>query len=370
MTSRERLFASLRGESTDHVPVWLLFPHDRLGCYADVRNLAAYAPVCERIPQHAITLNRRSLGVPLYGPEVVSRREERGNGVVRDWLEGPGGVKLFSERGPGYKKALLETDEDLEAWATLPFLTDETEVRKAMQGSCEGYMAEKRAFPEELGAMMLALGEPVCPVYYNSNLESYAIWSLTHNETVKGVLNRLMERERWTYQFCLEREMAEVYFFVGSELASPPLLRRETFQEWVVPYCKELIGMVRGAGAFAIQHYHGQIREILDGFADMAPDALHTIEAPPVGNCTHTQAYEALGNNMTLIGNIQYDEFRSRTPDEMRAAVRDVLNECRGKRLILSPSAGPFDALPPQRLIENYVAFMDEAWRWGEWKIG
>jgi hypothetical protein len=71
-----------------------------------------------------------------------------------------------------------------------------------------------------------------------------------------------------------------------------------------VPYAKELIALVRGHGKFAIQHYHGQIRELLDDFAEMAPDGLHTIEAPPVGNCTLEQAYAALGDRITLLGEL------------------------------------------------------------------
>jgi hypothetical protein len=96
----------------------------------------------------------------------------------------------------------------------------------------------------------------------------------------------------------------------------------------------------------------------------MGPDGLHTIEAPPIGNCTFTQAYAAVGNRITLIGNIQYDDFRALDGAGMAQAVRDVLAECRGRRLILSPSAGPFDENPPPRLIENYLTFMETAWNW------
>lgn len=370
MTSRERLFAALCGQSTDHVPVWLLFPYHRLGCYVDVRTLPAYRPVVELAERQAITLNRRIYhNLPLYTPDVTITREDRGNGVIRTTLEGPGNVRLYSEYGPGYKKPLLDRDEDLEAWATLPFLTDPAAIHPLLETHLDAYRTECREFPADIGAMMLALGEPIGPVYGQSNLESYAIWSLTHNDLILSILDRLMQRYRAIYQWCLERRLAEVYFLVGSELASPPLLSKTTFQQWIIPYARELISMVRSAGAFAIQHYHGQILEILDGFVEMNPHALHTIEAPPVGNCTFTQAFDATHDKITLIGNIQYDEFRSRTPGEMRQAVRDVLDECRGRPLILSPSAGPFDADPPPRLIENYLAFMDEAWRYGEWKI-
>ena len=94
-------------------------------------------------------------------------------------------------------------------------------------------------------------------------------------------------------------------------------------------------------------------------FLDMAPDGLHTIEAPPVGNCTLDEAFTLTQNRITLIGNIQYDEFRRLTPPQMRAAVHDVIREAAGRRLILSPTAGPFDPAPPGSLIANYLAFLD-----------
>ena len=90
----------------------------------------------------------------------------------------------------------------------------------------------------------------------------------------------------------------------------------------------------------------------------MAPDALHTIEAPPVGNCTFTQAFEAVNDNITLIGNIQYEDFRSFTKEQMIEAVTKVLDECKDKRLILSPSAGPFLEPLPKQMIDNYITFM------------
>jgi uroporphyrinogen-III decarboxylase len=164
------------------------------------------------------------------------------------------------------------------------------------------------------------------------------------------------------YRYFLERNLADVYFMVGSELASPPLVSRKTFQRWILPYATELIEMIHNHGAKVIQHYHGMIKQILPDFVSMAPDALHTIEAPPVGNCTFTEAYQIVGDKIVLIGNIQYDNFRSDTPAQMAEAVRAVLNECKGKRLILSPSAGPYEPAISERIQANYLTFMKTAW--------
>jgi len=367
MTPRERLFAALEGRETDRVPVWLLFPYHATPYYADVRTRPSYREVFEASQRYAFTLNRRNLSVPLFTPEVETRDERftrDGAEVTRHTLSFKGrSVSSEISRGVETKVSkLLKDEEELEAYCSFPVLTDPQAIHAALEEQLPQYEQERREFPMDLGAMMLDLGEPIGPLYGASKLEEYAVWSLTHDELVRGFLDRVMEQKRIVYRWCLERDLADVYFLVGSELASPPLVSRATFQRWIVPYAKELIERVHSYGKKVIQHYHGQIREILDDFVGMAPDGLHTIEAPPVGNCTFTQAFEATKSRITLIGNIQYDRFRSDTPGEMAKAVREVLEECRGKRLILSPSAGPYEPDIAPAMAANYMAFMRAAW--------
>ncbi len=344
VTPRERLLAALEGRPTDHVPVWLLFPFHPTGYYVDVRQHPAYRPLHELALERCVTLNRRNPGgIPLLRANADPARTPPGK---------------------------IETDEDLEAFCSLPIETDEAVLRPALDRFAAHCRTERAEFPERAGAMMLDLGEPVGRLYHSSNLESFAIWSLTHRALIEDYLDRMMRHLRILYRHTLEHDLADVYFLVGSELAAPPLVSLEVFNRWIVPYAQELTGLVRAYGKKSIQHFHGQIRELLPGFRTMGADALHTIEAPPVGNCTFTQAYQGLGNGITLIGNIQYDDFRSLGEAQMRQAVRDVLAECKGRRLILSPSAGPFDPAPSDAFVRNVRTFVDEAWRHGPWDVG
>ena len=330
MNPRQRLFAALNGEPVDQVPVWLLFPYHATEYYVDVRNHPLYRSLHERSLGHVIILNRRNISLSPFAPgEAVPEK--------------------------------LTSDEDLEAAASCRVETDPGRITACLEKQLPQYLSEKTEFPQELGAMMLDLGDPIAWLYYHSRLESFSIWSLTHDDVVVGLLDRFMEQCRHVYRFCLERDLADVYFLVGSELASPPMVSRDTFRRWIVPYAKELIELVHSYGKKVIQHFHGQIRELLPDFVEMGPDALHTIEAPPIGNCTFTQAFEVVGDRITLIGNIQYDDFRALSPQQMQNAVREVMQECAGKRFILSPTAGPFDPDPHERLIENYHAFLDAA---------
>ena len=330
MTPREQLFAALNGEPLEQPPVWLLFPYHATDYYVDVRKHPLYCSVHERSMGRAIILNRRNPHVPPFvAGEPVPKR--------------------------------LVCDQDLEAAASCTVETNPDRIAALLDEQLPKYLSEKEEFPEELGAMMLDLGEPINWVYRNADLESFAIWSITHDQTVTGLLDQLMEQCRSLHRYCLERDLADVYFMVGSELAAPPMVSRDTFQRWIIPYAKELIDLVHSYGKKVIQHFHGQVRDLLPDFLDMGADALHTIEAPPVGNCTFTQAYEVVGDRLTLIGNIQYDDFRAFTPEQMRNVVRNVMQECEGKRFILSPTAGPFDPSPSDQLIANYHAFLDAA---------
>ena len=370
MNARERLFAILNGERTDRTPIWLLFPYHKTSYYADVRNLPVYAPVFEASKKYAITLNRRNPEVKLFHPDVKEWSETFEDGaarVERSWIEYKG-KRLCAETKRDHEgttvKRLLCSNDDLEFFCSLPVNVDPARITAELDRQLPTYLQERDEFPIEYGAMMLDLGEPVNILYLSSQLEEYAMWSLTHSELIIDFLDRMMQQKRLVYRYFLERQLADVYFMVGSELANPPLVSLKTFKKWIVPYATELIELVHAHHAKAIQHYHGFIKRILPDFLTMNPDALHTIEAPPVGNCTLTEAFDIVGDKIALIGNIQYDDFRALTPPQMADAVRAVLDEARGKRLILSPTAGPYEDTISEQMVQNYLAFMQTGWEY------
>jgi uroporphyrinogen-III decarboxylase len=371
MNARERLFAVLNGQPTDRTPIWLLFPYHKAGYYGDVRNEPSYGAVFDASKKYAIMLNRRNPRVRLFAPAVRDWQESSVEGderIERRTLEYKG-KRIFSETRRGQYgstvKRLLCGDDDLQFYCSLPLNLDAHAITAEMDSQLPVYLHERAEFPAEYGAMMLDLGEPVSALYGVSQLEDYAIWSLTQAEMVVDFLSRVQQQKRLVYQYCLERKLAEVYFMVGSELACPPLVSRATFNQWAVPFARELIALIHAHGAKVIQHQHGEIKGILPDFLTMGADALHTIEAPPIGDCTFTEAFAVTGDKMALIGNIQYDEFRELTPAQMAEAVRSVLDECRGKRHILSPSAGPYEETLSEHMAENYLAFMRAGWEYG-----
>jgi hypothetical protein len=364
MTARERLLAVLRKQSVDRVPIWLLFPFHPTVYYADVRSNPCYKEVFEASRRYAVHLDRRNFSLDRFSSEVEHREAEWtvGSKRYRRSTLAYKGRTLTEE--PGVQK-LLSNAEDLEFFCSLPINLDVPAIERQLAAQMSRYRIECAEFPLELGAMMLDLGEPIGLLYGASNLLEYPVWSLTHAELIGSFLTRMQANYLAEYRYMLDRDAADVYFLVGSELASPPLVSPQTFRRWIVPFVRELVDLIHGYGKLVIQHYHGQVREILSDFLTMGPDAIHTIEAPPVGNCTLTEAFDIVGDRMALIGNIQYDDFRGYTQERMREAVREALQEAEGHRLILSPTAGPYEETIGDNMVKNYIAFMKAGWEYG-----
>jgi hypothetical protein len=220
---------------------------------------------------------------------------------------------------------------------------------------------------EELGnrgLMMMDLGDPLTPLYHLCDAADFSLWTLTDYGTLLNFLDIMYERVYGIYKEYLENNIGDVFFIVGAEFAGPPLVSPDKFSELSVRYLKKLVELIRSYGKISIIHYHGNLYRVLDGIKEINPDGLHTIEAPPIGDCTLTQARERL-DEVVLIGNIQYDDFRRLSFDEMEVLVKKTLDEAGTGRFILSPTAGPYEPMIPDRMVNNYSAFIQAGLKYG-----
>ena len=64
MTSAKRLWTALSLREPDRVPIWMLYPRERLPYYVDVHSLPSYAPVMPHIWERTDWLDRRSISAP------------------------------------------------------------------------------------------------------------------------------------------------------------------------------------------------------------------------------------------------------------------------------------------------------------------
>lgn len=61
MTSGERLWAALSLREPDRVPIWMLYPRERLGYYVDVHAMPSYARIVPYVWDRTDWLDRRNI---------------------------------------------------------------------------------------------------------------------------------------------------------------------------------------------------------------------------------------------------------------------------------------------------------------------
>jgi hypothetical protein len=193
----------------------------------------------------------------------------------------------------------------------------------------------------------------------------FALWVYTHRDLVKEFLTAVMPRVNAVYKQFLDAGVGEIFWVSGPEYLCPPFASPETFNELGVGFDRPLFDMIREKGKKTILHCHGMIRDVLSGIAELNPHALHPVEPPPFGDCTLAQARARLGDDVVLIGNIEYMELESKSPEEIEALVKSAVDEGGRDRFVLSPSCTPFGDTLNERVSENYIRMIKAGLRYG-----
>ncbi len=370
LTSAERLERALRGGDLDRVPIWMLFnpiPQNN-PWYADFYNEPAYATVFKRVLEETDLFQRHwfSPGVFYSGskevPKMTQVWREQGTRLFETTIESPvGTLNAYLRRTPNgvESKNLIESLDDLDRILSLPYEPFEPDL------------SEFRAHREQLGdrgLMMVNFCDPMSLLYFHCDTENWLLWAATDMDRIVGFLDVLHERAYAHLRYLLENDMGPVYFIVGSEFAEPPVVSPAMFRRLVVNYDKRLIQLMHEYDALAIVHHHGPALAILDDFLHMGADGIHPPEAPPVGDTPLEVAKARIGQQICLIGNIQFDSLARDRPENIDAAVRELVScWAPGGRFVLSLTAGPYPKKLNPCAIANYLQFIESGVKYGHY---
>jgi uroporphyrinogen-III decarboxylase len=366
MTSRERLLRLFANQEIDHIPVWLLFPYHPYGSYTDVYKNPYYKSIIPYIDKYCDTFDRRKYPASEFcfngNQDIIQEKlTENINGfsteirqirckklVLQRYVETTASGKIIHN--------FIDNPEKLKDIAAIPYIFPEPDFKNIIKEQDE--LGNK-------GLLMMDLGDPLVPLYSLVSAEDFALWSLTDYDVILEFTDLMYQRCLARYKTCLENNIGDVFFIVGAEFAGPPLVSPKKFNELSARFVKGIVDLIRSYGKYSIVHYHGNLHKVLSGMKEINPDGLHTIEAPPIGDCTLTQARSALGN-MVLIGNVQYDDLRSQDPAGIEILAKAAIDEARGGRFILSPTAGPYEEIITEHQIKNYIALIEGGMKYGK----
>ena len=369
MTPRQRLLATLRGEPTDRVPV-SLYEIDGF-TNAACPDHPSYEPIRRAARERLDNMVFCGGGIPgpmgflmsAGGEDLVAREsyQEGTSTVTVTRVRTPRGpLQTTTRRDPATyttwtTEYLLKGAEDVDRLLSLPYQPAPVDISRvhAIQNTVA-----------EAGVPLVDIGDPIGAAGYLMEFQALLELVAFDRRRVRALLDWALERMLNVTASLLEQGAGPLFRMCGAEFATPPYMRPEDFAEFVVAFDRPIIELIHQHGQMLRLHCHGRLSQVLDLIADLAPDALDPVEAPPGGDIELAEVKRRIGDRICLMGNIQESMFELATEQELRDVVRRALDAgAPGGRFVLLPTATPITVPLPAHVERNLFAYVDEALR-------
>jgi len=337
VNSVERVFAALRREQPDRVPV--------MEFLVDEQVARAAGPGCR---DAADCMDRLDMDAVSCGASFPPVRENADGSYLDEWgVAYRRGAEAVAHPVGGPIRTLDDArayrPPDPDAPGRLGQLPDLVRRYQGRRAICFHHRA----------AFMWSA--------YLMGLENILAGLLAEPELVALVMDKVLEANMGVVRRAI-RAGAEV-IVLGDDYAhnSGPMMSPAVFGEFIGPRLARMIAMIHEEGAFCIKHSDGNLYPILEAIIAAGPDGLNPIE--PVAGMTLRKTGELAGGRICLAGNIDCAHLLPHgTVGEVREAVRQaVAKAAPGGGYILSSSNSIHSSCRP----ENFVAMVRAAREFG-----
>ena len=191
---------------------------------------------------------------------------------------------------------------------------------------------------------------PMDHLFMAAGIEEALVGLITEPE----VIHKLMESFA---KICTAWAVAQVRrgchaIKVSSPFVGAAFLSREMYEEWVVPYEKQIAKAVRDEGAFIYTHTCGAIGDRLDLMAEMGVSGVETLDPPPLGTVNLDEAKAQLKDKLFIKGNVDPVNGLLRNDlDGARKTVEEVFQTgAEGGQYILSTACSVAPPTAPENV--------------------
>lgn len=191
-------------------------------------------------------------------------------------------------------------------------------------------------------------------------MENYFMKMYTDPDVVHAVTRHVVDfyLQANTRLFTEQGDLIDAFFF-GNDFGTQEntLISPENFQEFVLPYFRELIVHAKSYGKPVQLHSCGSIARVIPLLIDAGIDALHPLQAKARDMDAASLARDYRGQ-IVFVGGVDTQELLWRgTPQQVKDEVAR-LYDLFGDRWIISPS---HEVLLPEVPIENVIALCEAA---------
>jgi hypothetical protein len=373
MTPNERLNRTIRGQSVDR-PAVCFYEIDGFKQVTDddnpynIYNDPSWKPLIDLAREKSDSMPRQWTGLNNQSPDPADELKtwneyEEGDVRINELtIKCPNGHTLTQvnkrEREINtvwQTKHLLENEEDLEAYLTLPEREFDGEV------DITAFLEMEEEVGED-GLVMCDTGDPLCAVAGKFEMGAFTIVAMMNPE----LFHRALQREaRFMYkriEAVAKALPGKHWRVVGSEYASPPYLPPNLYKDYLVDYTKPIIDIIHKYDGFARIHSHGNIKDILDHIVSTGCMGLDPIEPPHQGDVELAYVRENYGKDLVLFGNIESRDLEHLANDKFEEKVKQALDEGtrgEGRGFVLLPSACPYGRKLPALAMKNYESMIE-----------
>ncbi len=382
MTRRERLMATLRGETVDRPAVnfyeiggFLVNPEDP--DEYNIYNSPSWRPLLDlaedktdiirlvspvRAQSHLSWDTGTSVGIR---SQFITEKvwEENNSRFTRQIFKiGNRELTSLTRRDKNIDTVwtveyLLKNTDDINLFLELPDEIFEEHINIA-------HLEEEEKKLGDRGIVMVDTEDPVCAVFSLFNMETFTILAFTEPE----LFHKLLEKHaRYIYKRTEQaaREFpGRLWRIYGPEAVTEPFLPSSLFREYVVRYTGPMVKKIKEYGGFARIHVHGRIKNVADYLIEMGADATDPIEPPPHGDAELKYLRERYGKQLVLFGNIEIADIEYMPPDQFRKMVGKTLAEGtsgEGRGFVLTPTSAPYGRTISEQTFRNYQIMIEEA---------
>jgi len=360
MTSKERLRALIERKPIDRVPIWMLFPLERISYALNILDEPSYQNTIKMIHEKTDFIERRSFPNRLClnaHPEVIT---EQDGGVTRyKYKDTVLESRCYRDSsGKICVEPMVSEAEDLEKILSMPYEPDFSGID----------LESERAFISRIGDRgihCVIFEDPVSILHGLCDECGFCVICYSEEEAVTRFLDEMSRRCLERCRYLLENGIGEVFWIGGSEFVTPPMMSPAHFAKYVTPYTKALVDLIHSYGKKVMIHCHGRVKDVLHELKKIGADMLHPIEAPPMGDCTLSEAREVLGDDVIFVGNLQVGDLSSLSAEEITEKVKSALAQEKDHPFILAMTASPIHKQIDERIEENYRAIIESALKYG-----
>jgi len=339
MTGRERFLAAVRREQPDRVPIWELIINEPTlsALYGDI----GYFALAEKLGLDAVTVFENH------------HTEDMGSGLFVDewgitWGMEPCGV-AYPVEGPLKAKSDPDSYKAPDPCAEHRFDTLREAVRR--------FKGEK--------AIVLCGHEAFEFSHYLLGMDNLLMAYVDDPDFVQRLARVIIDYKKAVLERAIDEGIDAVVSGDDYAFRTAPMMSPSFFEEFALPYIKEMIEVAHRRGIPFIKHTDGNIWPIIEMIVDAGIDAIDPLE--PIAGMDIGRVKRKYGDRIAVIGNVDCGTLLPHgTREQVIEAVKETIAKASvGGGHVIASSNSIHPGVKP----ENYLTMVEAAEEFGVYPL-